>query len=110
MTGLDPAPTSIGIARAHAVATGAELEYRVGAVEDLAKEGAKFDVVLAMEVVEHVHDIAGFVAQAASLLKPNGLFALSTLNRTLKSFGWRSSEPNMFCVGCPKARIDGSNS
>ena len=86
VTGLDPAPTSIGIARAHAVATGAELEYRVGAVEDLAKEGAKFDVVLAMEVVEHVHDIAGFVAQAASLLKPNGLFALSTLNRTLKSF------------------------
>jgi 2-polyprenyl-6-hydroxyphenyl methylase/3-demethylubiquinone-9 3-methyltransferase len=86
VTGLDPAPASIRIARAHAEATGAELTYREGTVEDLGREGAKFDVVLAMEVVEHVHDMAAFVAQAASLVKPGGLFALSTLNRTLKSF------------------------
>ena len=86
VTGLDPAPASIAVARGHAAATGAELTYREGTVEDLAKEGAKFDVVLAMEVVEHVRHVPSFVAQAASLVKPGGLIALSTLNRTLKSF------------------------
>jgi 2-polyprenyl-6-hydroxyphenyl methylase/3-demethylubiquinone-9 3-methyltransferase len=55
-------------------------------VEDLAREGARFDVVLAMEVVEHVADMPTFVAAAASLVKPGGFFALSTLNRTFKSF------------------------
>ncbi|MGO4870318.1 MAG: bifunctional 2-polyprenyl-6-hydroxyphenol methylase/3-demethylubiquinol 3-O-methyltransferase UbiG [Roseiarcus sp.] len=86
VTGLDPAPTSIEIARAHAEATGAKPSYRAGTVEDLASEGARFDVVLAMEVVEHVADVPAFVAAAASLIKPGGLFALATLNRTLKSF------------------------
>jgi 2-polyprenyl-6-hydroxyphenyl methylase/3-demethylubiquinone-9 3-methyltransferase len=86
VTGLDPAPRSIEIARAHAAATGAELTYREGVVEDLAREHAKFDVVLAMEVVEHVNDVPAFIAAAASLARPGGLFALSTLNRTWKSF------------------------
>jgi len=58
----------------------------VGTVEDLAREGEAFDAALAMEVVEHVADVRAFVATAASLVKPGGLFALSTLNRTLKSF------------------------
>jgi len=86
VTGLDPAPTSISIARAHAEATGAPAAYRCGAVEDLAREAEKFDVVLAMEVVEHVNDMPAFVAAAASLVKPGGMMALSTLNRTAKSF------------------------
>ena len=86
VTGLDPAKTSIEVARAHAAATGAKPSYRVGTVEELAKEGARFDVVLAMEVVEHVADVPAFVAAAASLIKPGGLFAAATLNRTLKSF------------------------
>jgi 2-polyprenyl-6-hydroxyphenyl methylase/3-demethylubiquinone-9 3-methyltransferase len=86
VVGLDPAPTSIAIARAHAEATGARPSYRAGTVEDLANEGARFDVVLAMEVVEHVADVPAFVAAASSLVKPGGLIALSTLNRTLKSF------------------------
>ena len=86
VSGIDPAAGLIEVARAHAAATGADLTYRVGTVEDLAREGAKFDVVLAMEVVEHVNDVPAFVASAASLLKPGGLIALSTLNRTLRSF------------------------
>ena len=86
VTGIDPAPRAIEAARAHAAATGAAAAYRVGTVEDLAREGAKFDVVLAMEVVEHVGDMPAFVARAASLVRPGGLIALSTLNRTLKSF------------------------
>ncbi len=86
VTGLDPAPSLIEIARAHAEATGAKPTYRVGTAEDLAREGRQFDVVAAMEVVEHVADVPAFVAVAASLIKPGGLIALATLNRTLKSF------------------------
>ena len=86
VTGLDPAPSAIAAARTHAEATGAELTYRAGTVEQLAAEGRKFDAVLALEVVEHVEDVAGFVATAASLVAPGGMLCLSTLNRTAKSF------------------------
>ena len=86
VTGLDPAPASIEAARAHAEATGAELTYRAGTAEELAAEGAKFDVVLAMEVVEHVENVSAFVGVAASLVKPGGIALFSTLNRTGKSF------------------------
>jgi 2-polyprenyl-6-hydroxyphenyl methylase/3-demethylubiquinone-9 3-methyltransferase len=86
VVGLDPAPASIAVARAHAEATDARPSYRVGTVEDLAREGETFDAALAMEVVEHVADVRAFVAAAASLVRPGGLIALSTLNRTLKSF------------------------
>ena len=86
VTGLDPAAESIAVARAHAEATGARLAYRAGLVEDLVAEGARFDVVTALEVVEHVADLRAFVAAAAALAKPGGLILASTLNRTLKSF------------------------
>ena len=70
VTGLDPAPTSILAARIHAEETGASPTYRVGDIEGLAKEDARFDVVIAMEVVEHVNDVGAFVATAASLIGP----------------------------------------
>ena len=57
-----------------------------GTVEELAAEPRRFDVVSAMEVIEHAADPKSFVAAAASLVKPGGLFLASTLNRTLKSF------------------------
>jgi 2-polyprenyl-6-hydroxyphenyl methylase / 3-demethylubiquinone-9 3-methyltransferase len=84
--GIDPAPATIGVARRHAEETGAKLSYRVATLEELAAEPGRFDVVTAMEVVEHVADPARFVAGAASLINPGGLFLASTLNRTLKSF------------------------
>ncbi len=84
--GIVPAPASIAVARRHAEETGAKLAYRAATVEDLAAEEARFDVVAAMEVVEHVAEPQRFVAEAASLLRPGGLFLASTLNRTLKSF------------------------
>jgi 2-polyprenyl-6-hydroxyphenyl methylase/3-demethylubiquinone-9 3-methyltransferase len=86
VVGVDPAPAAIDTARRHAEETGARLAYRMGAVEELAAEPRRFDVVSAMEVVEHAADPERFVATAASLIKPGGLFLASTLNRTPKSF------------------------
>jgi 2-polyprenyl-6-hydroxyphenyl methylase/3-demethylubiquinone-9 3-methyltransferase len=86
--GVDPSAGSIESARRHAEETGATATYRAATVEDLIAEPQRFDVVSAMEVVEHVADPAGFVAAAASLIKPDGLFLASTLNRTLRSFAF----------------------
>src|SRR5580698_7660922 len=88
--GVDPAPAAIEAARHHAEETGATLAYRMGAVEELAEEPRLFDVVSAMEVIEHAADPKRFVATAASLVKPGGLLLVSTLNRTLRSFALRS--------------------
>jgi 2-polyprenyl-6-hydroxyphenyl methylase / 3-demethylubiquinone-9 3-methyltransferase len=86
VVGVDPAPAAVQAARHHAEETGAKLAYRMGTVEDLAEEPRLFDVVSAMEVVEHTADPKRFVATAASLVKPGGLLLASTLNRTLRSF------------------------
>jgi 2-polyprenyl-6-hydroxyphenyl methylase/3-demethylubiquinone-9 3-methyltransferase len=86
VVGLDPAPAAIEAARQHAEETGVRLAYRMGTVEALAEERRPFDVVCAMEVVEHAADPRRFVATAASLVKPGGLFLASTINRTLRSF------------------------
>src|SRR5580700_8856820 len=84
--GADPSLASIEVARRHAEETGAEVAYRAASVEELAAEPRRFDVVSAMEVIEHAADPKAFVASAASLVRPGGLFLASTLNRTLKSF------------------------
>jgi 2-polyprenyl-6-hydroxyphenyl methylase/3-demethylubiquinone-9 3-methyltransferase len=86
MVGADPAEENIEAAKAHAEATGVEVDYRATTAEALADAGEKFDIVLAMEVVEHVVDVKGFVATCASMVKPGGLMFAATLNRTLKSF------------------------
>jgi 2-polyprenyl-6-hydroxyphenyl methylase / 3-demethylubiquinone-9 3-methyltransferase len=86
MTGIDPAAENIAAARAHAVESGVTVDYRDMTAEDLAADGEQFDVVLAMEVVEHVNDVSLFVLTCGSLVKPGGLFFTATLNRTLKSF------------------------
>ena len=84
--GIDPALAAIEAARRHAEETGAHLAYRAATVEELAAEERQFDVVSAMEVIEHAADPKHFVGAAASLVKPGGLILASTLNRTLKSF------------------------
>ena len=79
-TGLDAAPENIGAARAHAAETGLEVEYLAGGIEAVA--GRRFDLVVSMEVIEHVADTAAFVAGLADALAPDGLMVLSTPNRT----------------------------
>ena len=86
MVGADPAEKNIAIAKAHAEESGVEVDYRATTAEALAEAGEKFDVVLAMEVVEHVVDVKEFVSVCASMVKPGGLMIAATLNRTLKSF------------------------
>jgi 2-polyprenyl-6-hydroxyphenyl methylase / 3-demethylubiquinone-9 3-methyltransferase len=86
VVGVDPAQAAIEAARSHAEETGASLAYRVATVEDMAAGARPFDIVSAMEVIEHAADPKRFVAAAASLVKPGGLFLASTLNRTLRSF------------------------
>ncbi|MBO1076750.1 bifunctional 2-polyprenyl-6-hydroxyphenol methylase/3-demethylubiquinol 3-O-methyltransferase UbiG [Roseomonas marmotae] len=86
VTGLDAAPAALAAARAHAAAEGLEIDYREGMPEALAAEGARFDAVMALEVIEHVADRAAFLAALAKLTKPGGMVFLSTLNRTARSF------------------------
>jgi 2-polyprenyl-6-hydroxyphenyl methylase/3-demethylubiquinone-9 3-methyltransferase len=86
VTGLDPAPENIAAARQHAEGQGLDIAYRAGRVEDLAAEGATFDAVVCLEVIEHVPDPAAFLAVCAGLIRPGGLLLLSTLNRTLKAY------------------------
>lgn len=85
VTGIDAAGEAIAAARDHAAGRGLSLSYRVAAPEALAAEGAVFDVVTALEVIEHVADTGAFLASLAALTRPGGLVALSTLNRTIKS-------------------------
>lgn len=86
VTGIDPAPGNVRIADKHAQEGGLSIDYRAVTAEDLAASGARYDVVLAMEVVEHVTDMEAFVKTACSMVRPGGLFFAATLNRTMKSF------------------------
>ena len=72
--------------RLHAQRAGLDIDYRAVTAEALADAGERFDVVLAMEVVEHVADVALFVRRCAEMVKPGGLMIVATINRTLKSF------------------------
>lgn len=83
--GLDAAADAIAAGTAHADGQGLPLAYRAGAAEDLVGEGARFSVVTALEVIEHVADPAAFLRLLARLIEPGGLLFVSTLNRTLRS-------------------------
>jgi 2-polyprenyl-6-hydroxyphenyl methylase/3-demethylubiquinone-9 3-methyltransferase len=80
--GIDAAGEALAAARRHADGGGLPLAYRDATAEDLVAERARFDVVTALEVIEHVAEPAGFVATLARLLAPGGLLFVSTLNRT----------------------------
>lgn len=86
VTGIDPVADSIAAAQHHAGETGLAIDYRCTTAEALAETGEAFDIVLAMEVVEHVADFNLFIEEAAALVKPDGLMFVATINRTLKSF------------------------
>ena len=86
VVGVDASANNIGTAKAHAAQTGIEIDYRNTTSEELVKKGELFDVVVNMEVVEHVEDVDLYLSSCRQLLKPGGLMMTSTLNRNTKSF------------------------
>ena len=86
VTGIDAAAENIRTAQAHALRMDLAIDYRAVPAEALAAAGERFDGVLAMEVVEHVSDVPFFLGTLGGLARPGDLVALSTLNRTARSF------------------------
>lgn len=86
VTGIDPAPNNIEVARRHAAKSGLAIDYRNITAEDLAAAGETFDAVTALEVIEHVEGPREFIAMLGRLLKPSGLIFLATIDRTMKSY------------------------
>jgi 2-polyprenyl-6-hydroxyphenyl methylase/3-demethylubiquinone-9 3-methyltransferase len=85
VTGIDAAEENIRAAAAHAATSDVQVTYRCATAEDLITGSHNFDVVLNMEVVEHVPDPAAFLGVASELVRPGGLMIVATINRTLKS-------------------------
>ena len=85
VVGADPSEANIEVARRHAGLVDLRIDYRAVTAEDLADKGERFDVVLALEVVEHVADIGLFLQRCSEMVKPNGLLIAATINRTMKS-------------------------
>ena len=86
VTGIDASDQNIGTARAHAARSGVEVDYRCTTAEDLVAAGETFDIVLSLEVVEHVADVDLFLDSCAALVRDGGAMTLATLNRTPKAF------------------------
>lgn len=86
VVGVDAAPRNIPVARLHAEQSGLEIDYRIGTAEELAAAGERFDIVLNMEVVEHVADPLAYLTACRTLTRPGGLHICSTLNRNPKSY------------------------
>jgi 2-polyprenyl-6-hydroxyphenyl methylase/3-demethylubiquinone-9 3-methyltransferase len=86
VTAIDADPDAIVVARRHAEAAGLTIAYRCETAESLVDARQQFDVVLALEIIEHVADPAAFLAACSALVKPGGAFIGATLNRTPQAF------------------------
>jgi 2-polyprenyl-6-hydroxyphenyl methylase/3-demethylubiquinone-9 3-methyltransferase len=86
VVGIDASAGNVAAAQRHAVAQGVAVDYRRGEMADALRVDERFDLVLALEVVEHVDDVPAFVAAAATRVAPGGLLMASTIDRTWKSF------------------------
>lgn len=86
VTGIDASEEGINAAKLHATAMDLAITYRCLSAEQLVEEGATFDAVLALEIVEHVADVPAFLEMCSRLVAPKGVLILSTLNRTCWSY------------------------
>jgi 2-polyprenyl-6-hydroxyphenyl methylase / 3-demethylubiquinone-9 3-methyltransferase len=86
VAGVDAAERNIPVARLHTAQSGLAIDYRHGTAEDLVAAGERFDVVLNMEVIEHVPDPAAYLAACRELMRPGGMMICSTINRNPKSY------------------------
>ncbi|MCO5158690.1 MAG: bifunctional 2-polyprenyl-6-hydroxyphenol methylase/3-demethylubiquinol 3-O-methyltransferase UbiG [Aquamicrobium sp.] len=87
VVGADASETNIEVAKLHAAEVGVSIDYRATTAEALAEAGETFDVVLNMEVVEHVADVGLFIGKCAEMVRPDGVMFVATINRTLKALG-----------------------
>ncbi len=85
IVGADASEVNIEVAKIHAAQSGLEIDYRAQTAESLEAAGEKFDVILNMEVVEHVADVDLFIETCARMVKPGGLMFIATINRTPKA-------------------------
>lgn len=85
VTAIDAGEKNIAVAKIHAQKSDLKINYRVATSEELATKDEKYDVVFALEIIEHVADVENFVKSCAHLVKPNGIIFISTINRTLKA-------------------------
>jgi 2-polyprenyl-6-hydroxyphenyl methylase/3-demethylubiquinone-9 3-methyltransferase len=88
VTGIDASDRNIKIASIHAEKENLEINYQFKTAEELVTEKKKFDVVLAMEILEHVADVPVFIESCCKLVKPGGLLFFATMNRTVKSYAF----------------------
>lgn len=86
VVGADPSTTNIEVAKLHMQSSGLQIDYRAQTAEELAAAGETFDVVLNMEVIEHVADVPLFLSETAKMVRPGGLMFIASINRTLKAY------------------------
>jgi 2-polyprenyl-6-hydroxyphenyl methylase/3-demethylubiquinone-9 3-methyltransferase len=86
VTAIDAAEKNIKIASLHSQKMSLDIDYQATSIEEMAKTGAQYDIVLNMEVIEHVANVNVFMHACAKVLKPGGIMFIATLNRTIKSY------------------------
>lgn len=110
VVGADAGEANIRVAVLHARQAGLDIDYRHATAEALGRAGEKFDVIVNMEVIEHVADVGIFMTACAKLLAPGGAMALSTLNRTPKSYMAAIISAEYLLRWLPRAPTIGKNS
>ena len=108
VTGADASDKNIGTPSPMPLSPGLAIDYRATSAELLVEEGLTFDVVLNMEVVEHVADVQAYLAACAALVKPAGLTFVATLNKTLKSLALAKIGAEYVSIGCRAAPMTGT--
>ncbi len=86
VTGIEITEKNVRVARMHAQSSGLAIDYRLATVDRLAREGARFDAVLNMEVIEHVEHLPEFLADCGRLVRPGGVMVVASINRTLAAW------------------------
>lgn len=103
VTAIDASEKNIAVAKIHAEKSGLEIDYRVSTAEEMSE---KFDVVLALEIIEHVADPENFIRDCAKLVKPGGLLFVATINRNLKSLALAKIAVEYVLCWLPKGTHD----
>lgn len=85
VSAIDASEKNIEVAKIHAKKSALEINYRATSAEELVARNEQYDVVLALEIIEHVADVESFIKSCSALCKPNGLVFIATINRTVKS-------------------------